>query len=125
MHPTHPHQNGTAERNWRTIFEIARGMLIESKLPKFLWTYAVMAAAHIRNRMYCQRIKETPYRLLTGKKPIVRKLHAFGSVCYANVHQKKKLEPKSRKGFFVGYDKYSPSYLVYFPESKSITKNVL
>ena len=122
--PHSPHQNGTAERNWHTIFEIARGMLIESKLPKFLWTYAVMAAAHIRNRMYCQRIKETPYRLLTGKKLIVRKLHVFGSVCYANVHQKKKLEPRSRKGFFVGYDKYSPSYLVYFPESKSIMKNI-
>ena len=58
--PYSPHQNGgerTAERNWRTLFDAARSMLIESNLPKQLWTYAVMTAAHIRNRMYSQRIR--------------------------------------------------------------------
>ena len=92
--PYSPHQNGTAERNWRTLFGIARSMLIESNLPKFLWTYAIMAAVHIRNRMYCQRIRDTPYHLLNGKQPSISKLHLFGSVCFANVHQKKKLEPR-------------------------------
>ena len=121
--PYSPHQNGTAERNWRTLFEMARSMLIDSNLPRFLWAYAIMAAAHIRNRMYCQRISDTPYRLLTGKKPSISKLHVFGSICFANVHQKTKLDPRSRKGKFVGYDKYSPSYLVYFPDSKSVMKN--
>ena len=111
--PYTPHQNGTAERNWRSLFEMARAMLIESNQPKFLWTYAVMAAAHIRNRMYCQRTKDTPYHMLTGKQPDMRKLHVFGSICYANNHQKTKLDPRSKKGVFVGYDKYSPSYLVY------------
>ena len=48
--PYSPHQNGTAERNWRTLFEMARCMLLESNLPKKLWTYAVMTAAVIRNR---------------------------------------------------------------------------
>ena len=69
--PYSPHQNGTAERNWRTLFDIARSMLIESKLPKYLWTYAVQTAAHIRNRMYCQRTGDTPYHLLTGKQPSI------------------------------------------------------
>ena len=102
---------------------MARAMLIESKQPKFLWTYAVMAAAHIRNRMYCQRTKDTPYHMLTGKQPDMRKLHVFGSICYANNHQKTKLDPRSKKGIFVGYDKYSPSYLVYYPESNTVLKN--
>ena len=88
--PYSPHQNGTAERNWRTIFEMARTMLLESGLPKYLWTYAVMAAVHIRNRMYSERIQDTPYHLLVGSKPSISKLHMFGSVCYANVHIKKK-----------------------------------
>ena len=47
----------------------------------------------------------------------------FGSVCYANVHIKKKLDARSKKGYFIGYDKYSPSYLIYFPDTKKISKN--
>ena len=82
-----------------------------------------MAAAHVRNRMYCQRIRDTPYHLLTGKQPSVSQLHLFGSVCFTNVHLKKKLDPRCKKGCFVGYDKYSPSYLVYFPETKSVMKS--
>ena len=62
--PNSPHQNGTAERTWRSIFEMARCILIESKLPKQLWTYAAMASAHIRNRCYSQRTEETPYFLV-------------------------------------------------------------
>ena len=121
--PYSPHQNGTAERNWRTIFEMARTILIESGLPKNLWTYAVMTAVHIRNRMYSERIKDTPYHLLVGKKPRISDLHVFGSVCYANVHNKKKLDARSKKGYFLGYDKYSASYLIYFPDTKTVSKN--
>ena len=32
--PYSPHQNGTVERSWRSLFEMARCMLIDSKLPK-------------------------------------------------------------------------------------------
>ena len=57
-HETHsPHQNGTAERNRRTLFEMARCMVIENNLPKSLWTYAVMIAAVIRNRCFYNRLK--------------------------------------------------------------------
>ena len=50
--PHSPHQNGTAERMWHTLFETARCLLIEAKLPKFLWNYAIRAAAYIRNRCF-------------------------------------------------------------------------
>ena len=121
--PHSPHQNGTAERNWRTLFEMARGMLIESNLPKRMWGYAVLAAAHIRNRMYSQRTQTTAIHLLTGSQPSISKLHVFGSVCYPYVQIKKKLDPRCKKGIFVGYDKNSPAYLVYFPETNSVTRN--
>ena len=120
--PRSPHQNGTAERNWRTLFEMARGMIIESRLEKSFWAYAMMAAAHIQNRMFCQHIGDTPYHLLTGKKPSISKLHVFGSVCFAYIHNQKKLDPRCHKGLFVGYDKYSPSYLVFLPESNRVMK---
>lgn len=67
--PYSPHQNGTAERNCRTLFHMARCMLIESQLPKNLWTYAVQTAAVVRNRCFNNRIKETPYFMLSGRRP--------------------------------------------------------
>lgn len=42
--PYSPQQNGTAERNWRTLFEVVRCMLVESGLPKELWPYAARTA---------------------------------------------------------------------------------
>ena len=48
-------------------------------------------------------------------------MHAFGSTCYAYVQNAKKLEARS-KGIFVGYDRESPAYLVYFPESNKMER---
>ena len=75
----------------------------------------MMAATHIRNRMYCRRIKDTPYHLLTRKKPSISKLHVFGH------DDKNKLDPLSCRGIFVGYDKYNP-YLLYSPVMKKVMK---
>eukprot|EP00794_Sanderia_malayensis_P020864 gene20864-22916_t len=75
----YPHQTGTAERSWRTLFEMARSLLLEAKLPKYLLTYA----------------------------------------------NPKKHGPRSGKGVFVGYDRDSPSYLVYDPLNKTVSKNRL
>lgn len=58
--PYLPHQNGTAERSWHTLFDMARALIIESEIPKQMWTYTVMTATHIRNRCYSQQIKSTP-----------------------------------------------------------------
>ena len=82
-----------------------------------------MTATYIRNRCYVQRIKSTPYGLVTGLKPNIAKLHAFGTLCYPYVHNAKKLEPRSRKGYIVGYDRDSPSYLVYYPKTKNVMKH--
>ena len=40
--PSSPHQNGVAERTWRTLFDMGRCMLLESQLPKSLWPYAII-----------------------------------------------------------------------------------
>ena len=122
--PYSPHQNGTAERNWRTLFEMGRSLLLESNLPKSFWTYAVMASAYIRNRCFNQRIKDTPFYMLTGIRPDVSKLHIFGTICYPYIEEyKKKLDARSYEGIFVGYDKNSPSYLVYHPQSNKVKRH--
>lgn len=120
--PRSPHQNGTAERQWRTIFDMARCMLVESGLPKQLWTYAVMSAAYIRNRCFNARLGKTPFEAVTGFRPNVSNMHSFGTRCFAYVDEKKKLDDRSEEGLFVGYDRGSPAYLVYFPDVNKIRK---
>ena len=67
--PYSPHQNGTAERPWRTIFSLARCLLIESKLPPNLCVYALMASAYIRSRCYNKNTRKNTYESFTGSKP--------------------------------------------------------
>lgn len=124
--PYSPHQNGTAERGWRTLYEMGRCMLLDSKLPDKLWNYAVQTAAYIRNRCYSRRTKKTPYEMLTGTKPSMSKLQKFGSMCFAyNPQEKGKMDSRSVQGLFIGYDKNSPSYLVYYKDTEKVQKHRL
>ena len=121
--PHSPHQNGTAERAWLSLFNVARCLLLDAKLPKMLWTYAVMASAYIRNRCFNDRLGKTSYEAMAGLRPTcMSNMHVFGAVCYAYVQNPKKVEPRSKEGIFVGYDKNSPAYLVYFPESMKVER---
>ena len=93
---------------------MARCMLIEANLPKFLWTYAVYTSVYIRNRCLNRRLGITPFEAVTGKKPNLSKMQIFGTSCFAYIQNQPKLEPRCEKGVFIGYDKSSPAYLVYF-----------
>ena len=95
------HQNGTAERSWQTLFSIARYLLIESQY---------------RNK------RKTPHERFTGSKPNLSKMHIFSMTCFYYVQNKMKLDPHCEKGIFVGYDKQSPAYLIYFSESMAIKR---
>ena len=121
--PYSPHQNGTAERMWRTLFEMARCLLIEANLPKKLWNYAVRTAAYIRNRCFCSRSGKTPIESLTGKKPDVSNMYVFGTVCYAYVDRKSKLDARCQEGIFIGYDPLSPAYLIYYSDKDDVKRS--
>ncbi|GFS12503.1 CCHC-type zinc finger, nucleic acid binding protein a [Elysia marginata] len=114
--PYSPHQNGTVERAWRTLFEMSRCLLLHSCLDKSMWTYALKAAAYIRNRFFNSRLSWTSLEAFTGLKPNILNMHVFGTECYAYIQNAKKLDSRAEKGTFVGYDTGSPAYLVYFPD---------
>jgi transposase InsO family protein len=60
-------QNGVAERSWRAIIECARTMMIETKMTKQLWPYAVRAATHLLNIRPTKANKmKSPHELITG-----------------------------------------------------------
>ena len=100
------HQNGRAERQCRTIFDLAR--LVESGPPKQLWNYAVRSTAYIRNRWFNSRLAKTPFEAVKDLRPNVSNMHSFGTQCFAYVDEKK-LDDRSEEGVFVGYDRGSPA----------------
>lgn len=120
--PYSPHQNGTAERAWRTLFEMSRCLLLQSQLSKSLWTYATMFSAYIRNRCYNHRIKCTPYQMFLERKPNLSKIYPFGTKCFALNQNPKKLDDRCTQGIFIGFDKGSPAHLVYFPDKEIVKK---
>ena len=49
-------------------------------------------------------------------------MHILGTTCFCYVQNKTKLDPHSEKGIFISYDKQSPAYLIYFPETMAIKR---
>lgn len=49
----------------------------------------------------------------------------FGSECAVYEQNRKKLDPKGKKGIFVGCDRHSPAYIIYFPEKNKVQKHQL
>ena len=82
-----PHQNGTAERSWRTLFEMVRCFLTDAQQPKELWPYAVHTAAYINNRCFKKRLGQTPFFVLNSRKPDFSHMKVDGSKCYAYVEK--------------------------------------
>ena len=95
--PYLPHQNGTVECSWQTLFSMPRCLLIESKLPENLWVYAFMASAYIRNHCYNRNTRKTPYESFTGLKPNSNKMYVSGMILFCYVQNKTKLDPRCEK----------------------------
>ncbi|KAM1362542.1 hypothetical protein ACFX13_028188 [Malus domestica] len=85
--PRSPQQNGVAERKNQTIIDMARSMLKSKRLPKELWAEAVACAVYLSNRSPTRNEKRT------------------------------KLDDKSEKFIFIGYDSNSKGYKLYNPNN--------
>ncbi len=77
--PHTPQQDGVTERKNRTLLEMARCMIIQSKLAPSFWAEAISTANYLRNRCTSKSIdRGTPLKLWTGKRPIFMHLRSFG-----------------------------------------------
>ncbi|GBL79926.1 Retrovirus-related Pol polyprotein from transposon TNT 1-94 [Araneus ventricosus] len=106
--PYTPQQNERSERGMRTTVGIARSITYSKELPLYLWAEAVNTAIYILNRTPASQAPDsTLHELWTGKSTSLNHLRIFGSEAYMHVpdNLQKKLEPKSRKMIFVGYEK--------------------
>jgi transposase InsO family protein len=78
-----PQQNGVVERKNRTVEEMARTMLMDSKLTDIFWTQEVHIEVHIQNKvMLKNNTDKTPYNLWNGRPANVKHFRVFGIKCY-------------------------------------------
>jgi hypothetical protein len=78
-----PQQNGVVERKNRTVQEMARTMIMDSKLTDIFWTQVVHTTIHIQNRVMLKKnTDKTPYELWKGRPTNVKHFRVFGSKCY-------------------------------------------
>ncbi|CAL8990558.1 unnamed protein product, partial [Prunus brigantina] len=110
-----PQQNGVAERKNRTIVEMARTMMAEKRIPLKFWVEAVNTAVYLQNRSPTSALDNiTPFKKFSGRKPDVKHLRIFGSLCYIHIPSQKrhKLEETGENGVFVGYGVCEKGYRV-------------
>nr|KYP60023.1 Retrovirus-related Pol polyprotein from transposon TNT 1-94 [Cajanus cajan] len=119
-----PQQNGVSERKNHTVMEMARLMLKEKGLPNTFWAEAVYTAVYLLIRCPTKVVRDkTPIEAWSGKKPSAKHLRVFGSICYIHVPDEKrhKLEDKTVRGIFLGYNSQSKGYRVYNLQTKKLT----
>jgi len=96
--------NGVAERANRTITEMARAMIIDKNVEKYLWPYAVMYAAYILNRIpskaICDELPATRAKIETDYS----KIKIFECELYSLVEKpfRDRFDSKTKKMKLVG-----------------------
>jgi hypothetical protein len=107
-------QNGKAERANRSLTNTVRALLLQAKFPQYMWAEAMMLACHLRNLEYKHKKHATPHFLFMGTVPDVSTLRVFGCQVYYRVPEelRKKLDPRSRPGFYLGPEPNSKGYRV-------------
>ncbi|BBH07158.1 multidrug resistance-associated protein 9 [Prunus dulcis] len=111
-----PQQNGVAERKNRTIVEMAKCMMFEKGMPLEFWAETVNTAVYVLNRSPTKALdKKTPFEAYSGRKPGLKHLRVFGSLCYALVPnpQRQKLDLASKRCVFLGYGSCEKGYRLY------------
>jgi len=120
--PYNPSQNPVAERTFRTLFERIRSVLNDAELPQYLWGEALNFVVYCKNRSPTKALNGmTPYEAWYGSKPQLGHMHAFGCVAYMydNDPALRKLDNKSKKCRFIGYEG-SNQYRLWDPKKRQV-----
>ncbi|KAL0278101.1 UNVERIFIED_CONTAM: hypothetical protein PYX00_000010 [Menopon gallinae] len=122
--PYSPQQNGSAERENRTIVEAARSMLNSCGLPKSLWAEACSTAVYLLNLTgKSSEPNKTPFEIWYNKKVLnLNHLRIFGTPCYVHIPKQKRLkfDDKASAGHMVGYVNERDGYRVWIPKFRIV-----
>lgn len=119
-----PEQNGSIERENRTIVEAARTMLHAMNMPLYLWAECVNTSVFVLNRTGTSTVlNKSPCDLWYNKQMDFDYFKVFGSVVYVHIPKQKrqKFDKKAEKCLFVGYSETTKGFRVYNPNKKTVT----
>lgn len=109
-------QNGVAERNYRTLLNMATTMLLSKNIAKRFWAEAISTVCYVFNRIYLKPgTSKTLYELWSDKKPAVKYFKVFGSTCYVlqDKEHQRKFDEKSDEVMLLEYSLTCRTYRVY------------
>ncbi|SLM36894.1 Ribonuclease H-like domain [Lasallia pustulata] len=126
--PDTPAQNGHSERKGGILSTKARTMRVAAGLPIYLWPEIMCAADYIANCTPMQKHRwKIPYELVTGKKPNLQHLKAYGCKAYSldkeigQKHKTWKLTERAHIGHLVGYDSTN-IFRIWIPSQRKIIR---
>ena len=119
-----PQQNGVVEWWNRTLMDVARTMLCDSKLPILFWAKAINTICYVQNRVQINKSQmKTPYEILYNQKPSVAHFRIFRCHCtLLHLESTPKFNSKTNDCYFVGYAACTP-YQVYNKTTKKIVQS--
>lgn len=120
--PYTPQQNGGVERTNRSLQEMARAMIMDSKLGYQIWGEALTTSAYIMNRIVRKGLGMTPYEKVTGRAPDVRHLVPFGTEVHIRINDTRtnKFDSKTEEAYVVGFTDRSNTYRVLTKNDKKV-----
>ncbi|XP_074324194.1 uncharacterized protein LOC141659023 [Apium graveolens] len=121
--PYNPQQNGVVERRNRTVVEMARFCLKETKLPSIMWVEAVRHSVYLLNHLPTRVLtKMTPCEAWNGKKPHIGHVKVFGCIGHIKIPNQhtQKLDDRSKQVVNLGKDPGTKSYRLYDPLTNRI-----
>nr|GEY66232.1 hypothetical protein [Tanacetum cinerariifolium] len=122
-----PQQNRVDERRNRTLIEVARTMLADSKLPTTFWTKVVSTACYLHNRVLVVKPHNTTlYELFHSRTPVVKFMRPFGCpvTIFNTIDHLGKFDGKADEGFFIGYSSNSKAFRVFNSRTKIVEENM-
>jgi hypothetical protein len=122
-----PQQNGVVERKNKTVQEMARTMLMDSKLADIVWTQEVHTTVHIQNILILRNnTNKTPYELWKGRPTNENHFRVFGRKYYIKREDDRmgNFDPRVDKGVLVGYSSTRKSYKCYNLRLKKVVESI-
>jgi hypothetical protein len=95
-------QNAIAERPNRTFGDMMRSMLHGVNLGPEYWSWALLYAVYIKNRLPHRAIGMTPFQAYSGQRPNFKALQFFGSPVISRLPDRRpaKLDAHTATGTF-------------------------
>ncbi|KAL8145823.1 hypothetical protein AgCh_003826 [Apium graveolens] len=108
-----PQQNARVERKHRHALEVARAIMLQSKLKISFWGEAVLTAANIINRLPSTALSnKIPYELLHNESVDYSIMKCFGCLAFAInlAHSSDKFASRGVPCVFIGYPPTQKGY---------------